>query len=99
MRPAASEYLSQTQIMSRLGATFGALIHEQVAAVRRFLDDETNYDSSDFLPIAELAVRLVERSAEWLEVSEIASLALQMRETLAQLSQLKPPQRPDAGHH
>src|SRR3989454_8657828 len=95
MRTAASEYLSQTQIMSRLGATFGALIHEQVAAVRRFLDDETNYDSSDFLPIAELAVRLVERSAEWLEVSEIASLALEMRETLAQLGQLRPAERQD----
>jgi hypothetical protein len=81
--------------MSRLGATFGALIHEQVAAVRRFLDDETNYDSSEFLPIAELAVRLVERSAEWLEVSEIASLALEMRETLAQLNQLRPAERQD----
>jgi len=95
MRTAASEYLSQTQIMSRLGATFGALIHEQVAAVRRYLDDETNYDSSELLPIAELAIRLVERSAEWLEVSEIASLALEMREALAQLSQLRPAERQD----
>lgn len=95
MRTAASEYLSQTQIMSRLGATFGALIHEQVAAVRRFLDDEANYDSSELLPIAELAVRLVERSAEWLEVSEIASLALEMREALAQLGQLRPAERQD----
>ena len=93
MRTAASEYLNQTQVMSRLGATFGALIHEQVAAVRRFLDDETNYDSSELGPIAELAVRLVERSAEWLEVSEIASLAVEMREALAQLSHLRPSQR------
>ncbi|TMQ58730.1 MAG: hypothetical protein E6K75_05035, partial [Candidatus Eisenbacteria bacterium] len=61
MRTAASEYLNQTQIMSRLGATFGALIHEQVAAVRRFLDDESNYDSSELKPLAELAIRLVER--------------------------------------
>ncbi len=68
MRTAASEYLNQTQIMSRLGATFGALIHEQVAAVRRCLDDETSWDSSETMSIAELAIRLVERSAEWLEV-------------------------------
>ncbi len=93
MRTAASEYLNQTQIMSRLGATFGALIHEQVAAVRRYLDDEANYDSSELAPIAELAVRLVERSAEWLEVGEIASLAVEMREALAQLSHLRPSQR------
>jgi len=93
MRTAASEYLNQTQIMSRLGATFGALIHEQVAAVRRYLDDETNYDSSELLPIAELAVRLVERSAEWLELHDIASLAIEMREALAQMSHLRPSQR------
>src|SRR5438093_6635686 len=93
MRTAASEYLNQTQIMSRLGATFGALIHEQVAAVRRFLDDESNYDSSELKPLAELAIRLVERSAEWLEVGEIASLAIEMREALAQLSHLRPDQR------
>ena len=85
MRTAASEYLSQTQIMSRLGATFGALIHEQIDAVRGYLDDESNLESDEFAAIAELAVRLVERSAEWLEVGEIASLALEMREALAQL--------------
>lgn len=93
MRTAASEYLSQTQIMSRLGATFGALIHEQIEAVCRYLDDESNYESSEFASIAELAVRLVERSAEWLEVGEIASLALEMRDALAQLGHLRPTQR------
>lgn len=93
MRTAASEHLSQAQIMSRLGATFGALIHEQVAAVRRYLADETSYDSIELASIAELSVRLVERSAEWLEVSDIASLALEMREALAQMSQLRPAQR------
>jgi len=93
MRTAASEYLSQTQVMSRLGATFGALIHEQVAAVRRVLDDETSWDSSELLAIAELAIRLVERSAEWLEVHEISSLSSEMREALAQMSHLRPTQR------
>src|SRR5689334_17362935 len=93
MRTAASEYLNQTQIMSRLGATFGALIHEQVAAVRRVLDDEQNWDQSDLLSLAELAIRLVERSAEWLEVGEIASLAVQMREALSRMGHLRPEQR------
>ncbi len=93
MRTAASEYLNQTQIMSRLGATFGALIHEQVVAVRRFLDDETCWDSGDTMSMAELAIRLVERSAEWLEVGEIASLAVEMREALAQMGHLRPEQR------
>jgi len=40
--------------------------------------------------IAELSVRLVERSAEWLHVGEVASLALEIREALAQLGQLRP---------
>jgi hypothetical protein len=93
MRTAASEYLNQTQIMSRLGATFGALIHEQVVAVRRYLDDEQNYDSSDAFCLAEIAVRLVERSAEWLDIHDIASLAVEMREAMAQMSHLRPPQR------
>jgi len=97
MRTAASEYLNQTQIMSRLGATFGALIHEQVAAVRRVLDDETSWDpnpeQSELFSLAELAVRLVERSAEWLEVGEIASLAIEMREALGQMAHLRPEQR------
>lgn len=93
MRTAASEYLNQTQIMSRLGATFGALIHEQVAAVRRYLDDETCWDSGDSMSMAELAIRLVERSAEWLEVGDIASLAVEMREALGQMAHLRPEQR------
>jgi len=93
MRTAASEYLNQTQIMSRLGATFGALIHEQVSAVRRVLDDETSWDQSEPLSLAELAIRLVERSAEWLEVGEIASLANEMLEALAQMGHLRSEQR------
>src|SRR5438105_14526252 len=94
MRTAASEYLNQTQIMSRLGATFGALIHEHVAAVRRVLDANGDWDEqSELLSLAELAIRLVVRSAEWLEVGEIASLAIEMREALAQMGHLRSEQR------
>ena len=73
MRTAASEHLSHAQVMSRLSATFSALIKEQIEAVNRFLDsDADDLESSELGPIVELAVRLVERSAEWLQVTEVA---------------------------
>jgi hypothetical protein len=95
MRTAASEHLSQAQVMSRLGATFSALIREQVEIVRRFLEDEESGETSELRSIAELSVRLVERSAEWLHMGEVASLALEVREAMAQLGQLRPAQRQD----
>ena len=70
MRTAASEHLNHAQIMSRLSSTFSALIREQIEVVRRFLDSEqVDLESSEMGPIVDLAVRLVERSAEWLEIS------------------------------
>ncbi|HEX7079273.1 MAG TPA: hypothetical protein VF363_12695 [Candidatus Eisenbacteria bacterium] len=100
MKTAASEHLSQEQIMSRLSATFSALIREQIEVVGRFLDSEApDLESSDLGPIVELAVRLVERSAEWLDVTEVASLALELRETLSNLGQLRPMQRQEMVAH
>ncbi len=93
MRTAASEHLSHAQVMSRLGATFGALIHEQIEIVGRYLDDEESGGTGELRSIAELSVRLVERSAEWLQVGDMASLALEVREAMAQLGQLRPAQR------
>lgn len=93
MRTAASEHLSHAQVMSRLGATFSALIHEQIEIVRRYLDDEQANEAGELRAIAELSVRLVERSAEWLQVGDVASLALEIREAMAQLGQLRPTQR------
>jgi len=95
MRTAASEHLNQAQVMSRLGTTFSALIREQAEIVRRVLEDEKAGETSDVRSIAELAVRLVERSAEWLHMGEVASLALEVREAMAQLGQLRPAQRQD----
>jgi chemotaxis protein histidine kinase CheA len=95
MRTAASEHLNQAQVMSRLGATFSALIREQVDIVRRLLEDEQAGETSGLRSIAELSVRLVERSAEWLHMGEVASLALEVREAMAQLGQLRPAQRQD----
>lgn len=100
MRTAASEQLSHEQVMSRLSATLSSLIREQIEAVERFLNsDAPDLESSDFGPIVELAVRLVERSAEWLDVTEVADLALELRETLSKLGQLRPIQRQEMVAH
>lgn len=100
MRTAASEHLNHAQIMSRLSATFSALIKEQIEVVRRFLNSkEVDLESSEMSPIVDLAVRLVERSAEWLELTEVANLALELRETLSQLDQLRPTQRQEMVAH
>ena len=93
MRTAASENLNQSQMMARLGATFSALIHEQIDLVRRSLDEEQADEPCELRAVAELSVRLVERSAEWLHVGELASLALEIREAMAQLDQLRPTAR------
>jgi hypothetical protein len=94
MKTSASEHLSHAQVMSRLAANLSALIKEQIDAVERFLssgDDEL--ESSEMAGMVELAVRLVERSAEWLGVTELATLALELRETLVQIGQLRTEQR------
>ena len=100
MRTAAAEHLSHAQVMSRLSATFSALIHEQVEVVRRFLDtDPSDLDSSDLGTVVDLAVRLVERSADWLELTEVATLTLGLRESLSQMGQLRPTQRQETMAH
>jgi hypothetical protein len=100
MRTAASEHLSHAQIMSRLGATFSALIREQIEVVRRYLESaENDSGSSEMRPVVDLAVRLVERSAEWLELTEVASLALDLREAITQLDELRSTQRQEMVAH
>jgi len=100
MRTSASEHLSQDQVMTRLAATFSALVKEQIDAVERFLEREhADEDTAELAAFVELAVRLVERSAEWLGVSDMASLALELRETLLQLSQLRPEHREEMVAH
>lgn len=92
--------MSHAQVMARLASTFSALIKEQIEAVERFLAvDDPEVESSEIGTIVELAVRLVERSAEWLGISEVASLALELRETLFQLGQLRPEHRQEMVAH
>ncbi|HEU4724656.1 MAG TPA: hypothetical protein VFU59_05075 [Candidatus Eisenbacteria bacterium] len=100
MRTAASEHLNNEQMMSRLSATFSALIREEVDLVRRFLDSESpELEGHEMGPIVELSVRLVERSAEWLDVGTVASLARELRESLLQLGSLRPAQRQELISH
>jgi len=100
MRTAASEHLSNEQMMSRLSATFSALIREEIDIVRRFLDtDAPDLEGHEMGPLVELSVRLVERSAEWLDIGSVASLARELRETLLQLGSLRPAQRQELVSH
>lgn len=100
MRTAASEHLNNEQMMTRLSATFSALIREEVDLVRRFLDSESpSLEGHEMGPIVELSVRLVERSAEWLEVGTVSSLARELRESLLQLGNLRPAQRQELVSH
>ena len=86
--------------MSRLSATFSALIREDVEIVRRFLaSDVPDLEKHEVGPLVELSVRLVERSAEWLDVGTVASLTRELRETLAQLGSLRPSQREELVRH
>ena len=65
MRSAASEHFNNEQMMSRLSATFSALIREEVEIVRRFLaSDVPDLEKHEIGPLVELSVRLVERSAQ-----------------------------------
>lgn len=100
MRTAASEHLNNEQMMSRLSATFSALIREEIDIVRRFLESDTpELEGHEMGPLVELSVRLVERSAEWLDVGSVASLARELRETLHQLGSLRPAQRQELIAH
>ncbi|HSQ59106.1 MAG TPA: hypothetical protein VLT84_01515 [Acidobacteriota bacterium] len=100
MRTAASEHLSHSQMMTRISATFSALIREEIDIVARFLDqEEADLETHEMGPLVELSVRLVERSAEWLDVDSVAVLARELRENLAQMSGLRATQRQEVIAH
>jgi hypothetical protein len=76
--------------LTRAAATFGALAHEQIEAVRRVLASDRPELSSEEGPVADHALRLVARGAEWLGLAELQRLTQDLRESLAQLGQVKP---------
>lgn len=92
--------MSQADALSRLGATLGALIREQVDITRRYVDpDRSASESTELAAVVDLSVGLVERSAEWLELEELADLTRELRDALAQLDQLRPSQRVEMAAH
>ena len=92
--------MSQAEALSRLGATLGALIREQVDVTRRYVDaDRSASESTELAAVVDLAVGLVERSAEWLELEELAKLTRDLRDALAQLDELRPAERVEMAAH
>jgi len=100
MRTSGPEPLNQAEALSRLVATLGALIRDQVDVTRRYVDpDRAASESTGLAAVVELAVGLVERSAEWLELGELAQITRDLREALSQLDQLRPAQRVEMVAH
>ena len=100
MRSAASEHFNNEEMMSRLSATFSALMREEIEIVRRFLEADTlDLETHEAGPLVELSIRLVERSAEWLDIGTAATLAREIRESLVQLTNLRPAQREELVNH
>lgn len=85
--------------LARAAASFGALAHEQIEAVRRVLAADRPELSSDEGPIADHALRLVARGAEWLGLGELQTLTQELRESLAQLGQIRPEQAEEIVAH
>ena len=76
--------------LARAAATFGALAHEQIEAVRRVLASDRPELSSEEGPVADQSLRLVARGAEWLGLAELHALTQELRESLLQLGQIRP---------
>jgi hypothetical protein len=80
---------SSTERITRIAATYGALIHEQVELTRRFLAREEPDLASGDGSLVEEAIRLVLRGAEWLELQDLADAVSALREGIAQIGQVK----------
>ncbi|HET9251389.1 MAG TPA: hypothetical protein VFP58_04665 [Candidatus Eisenbacteria bacterium] len=85
--------------LARAAATFGALAHEQIEAVRRVIAADRPDLSSDEGPVADHALRLVQRGAEWLGLAELHALTRDLRESLGQLGHIKPEQAEEIVAH
>jgi hypothetical protein len=85
--------------LTRAAATFGALAHEQIEAVRRLLGADRPDLSQEDGPAADHALRLVARGAEWLGLAELQTLTQDLRESLAQLGQIRPEQAEEIVAH
>jgi hypothetical protein len=75
--------------ITRITATYGALIHEQVELTRRFLAQTEPDLAVGEGPLVEEAIRLVLRGAEWLELKDLVDSVQALREGIARIGQLK----------
>ena len=75
--------------ITRITATYGALIHEQVELTRRFLAQTEPDLAVGEGPIVEEATRLVLRGAEWLELKDLVDSVHALREAIGRIGQLK----------
>lgn len=87
--PSGPSSSSSAERITRITATYGALIHEQVELTRRFLAREEPDLASGDGSLVEEAIRLVLRGAEWLELPDLADAVSALREGIAQIGQVK----------
>lgn len=80
--------VSSAERITRITATYGSLIHEQVELTRRFLGQSEPDLAAGDGPLVEEAIRLVLRGAEWLELQELVDAVQSLREGIARIGQV-----------
>ena len=87
--PPGPSAATSAERITRITATYGALIHEQVELTRRFLTQTDPDLAVGEGPLVEEAIRLVLRGAEWLELQDLTDSVRALRECIAQINQVK----------
>jgi hypothetical protein len=87
--PSQSGSATAAERITRITATYGALIHEQVELTRRFLTQTEPDLAVGEGPVVEEATRLVLRGAEWLELKDLVDSVHALRDGIARIGQLK----------
>ena len=80
--------VSSAERLTRITATYGALIHEQVELTRRFLGQAEPDLAIGEGPLVEEAIRLVLRGAEWLDLKELVDSVQSLREGIGRIGQV-----------
>ena len=80
--------VSSAERLTRITATYGSLIHEQVELTRRFLGQPDPDLAMGDGPLVEEAIRLVLRGAEWLELKELIEALQSLRDGIARMGQV-----------
>ena len=86
--PSAPGSVTSAERITRITATYGALVHEQVELTRRFLGQAEPDLAIGEGPLVEEAIRLVLRGAEWLELKELIDSVQSLREGIGRIGQV-----------